>query len=125
MPAYAFYGNTFTSITFGESVKSVGQEAFSHRSGSEIVTRKIVILSKSFTASTKWGDVASDCEIYYAGTPDEMLANFTVGANNIHWFKDKVHYFYSETGTEPDYTGAEGWTYGGLWHYVDGRVTKW
>lgn len=129
VPAYAFRGSNFTSVTLGESVKRIGQDAFSRPTNAGVpmpaTIQRIVILSKQFSASASWGSITADCEIYYAGTPEEMLANFTVGANNIHWFKDKVHYFYSETGTQAVYEGASGWTYGGLWHYVDGKVTKW
>lgn len=124
--SYAFMGAAITKITFGESVKRVGQQAFDRSAGAAKI-QSVVILNKTFSVGARAFNnaLSADTEVYYKGTAAEMNENVLYGASNVHYFKGCKHYFYAETPeAEPAETDGT-WTFGGYWKFAsDGKTIE-
>lgn len=123
---YAFYGLQLRTITIGESVKRIEQDAFSRNSGSAAAKiESVTVLSKKLSVTI--GGFANSfntaTEVYYKGTAEEMETNLTYEASNINYFKYCKHYFYSETTKTDVVKTNSDWSFGGYWKFdSDGKT---
>lgn len=128
VPEYAFRGAEITKITLGESVKTVGQAAFERAETAKKIQSLVILSRELHTYPISFNNALSaETEIYYKGTAAEMEENVIYsGVYSDHYFKDCIHYFYSEApDTEIAPTPDSDWKFGGFWKFAsDGKTIE-
>ncbi len=121
---YAFCGLNLDSVTLGESVKEVKQNAFG--TGESVSLKRLVILGRSVNlVNVAMGyRLTKDTEVFYKGTAEEMKENVT--GNDAPYYKHCIHYFYSESPeTETIPTPDSTWKFDGFWKFAsDGKTIQ-